>query len=75
MYFSLSLSIPTQVTSEFTTPTVDVFVVPYNMSLTLYGTISTSTASLSWTAYDSHITHDMLPEHQININEVNHWVF
>jgi len=28
-----------------------------------------STASLNWTLYDSHITHDMLPQHQINITK------
>ena len=36
------------------------------ISLTLYGTTSTSTVGLNWTAYDSHTTHDMLPQHEIN---------
>jgi len=40
-----------------------------NLDLTLYGATSTSTAGLKQTAYDSHITHDMLPQHQIDITK------
>ena len=39
------------------------------VSLTLHGTTSTSTAGLNWTPYDSHTTHHMLPQHQINITK------
>ena len=38
-------------------------------SLTLYRTTSTSTAGLNWIPYDSHITHAMLPQLQINITK------
>ena len=41
----------------------------HKYSYTLYGTTSTSTAGLNWTPYDTHITHDMLPQHQINITK------
>ena len=38
-------------------------------SHTPYGTTSTSTAGLNSTESNSHITHDMLPQHLINYNE------
>ena len=43
------------------------YAVQLRPAVDVHGTKSTWITGLNWTAYDSHITHDMLPQHQINV--------